>query len=262
MTGPEKTPKRLHHKRYGSGKVIVILHGLFGCRDNWHPVAKSLSLRYCVVVPDLRNHGRSFHSERFDYDVMADDIRRLMDDLGIRRASLLGHSMGGKIALRFAALFPERLERLIVADITHRACRPVYADAAEALAHLDLTSLTRLKDAEEKLRPAIPDPAVRLFLLKNLDHLQNGSYRWKVNLDAIRFALGTICGPVAVRRTLAPCLFIRGGRSDYIRDSDWLEIKRFFPLAELATIASAGHWLHVDDKPAFLRVVNDFMARP
>jgi pimeloyl-ACP methyl ester carboxylesterase len=253
---------QLHCKRYGAGEPLIILHGLFGCWDNWDPVAKDLSRRFCVYVPDLRNHGRSFQSARFDYDVMADDIRRLMDDLGVIRASLLGHSMGGKVALRFAALFPERLERLIVVDITHRACRPVYVEAVEALARLDLKSLSRLKDAEERLRPAIPDPAVRLFLLKSLDHLQDGSYRWKVNLEAIRNTLDIICGPVAVRRTLTPCLFIRGGRSDYIRDAGWPEIRTIFPQAELATLPHAGHWVHVDDPPGFLRVVSEFMAHP
>ena len=252
----------LHSKRYGSGKPLFILHGLFGCWDNWHPVAKELSRRFCVHVPDLRNHGQSFHSARFDYDVMAGDVQQLMDALAVDRISLLGHSMGGKVALRFAALFPERLERLIVVDITHRASRPVYAEAVEALARLDVKSITRLKDAEERLRPAIPDPAVRLFLLKNLDRLRDGSFRWKVNLDAIHPALDIICGPVAVRRTLVPCLFIRGGRSDHISDAGWPEIRTIFPQAELATLPHAGHWVHIDDPPGFLRVVNEFMAHP
>ncbi len=252
---------QLHCKRYGAGLPLIILHGLFGGWDNWHPVAKDLARSLCVHVPDLRNHGRSFHSEQFDYDVMAEDVRRLMDDLAIRRASLLGHSMGGKVALRFAALFPERLERLIVVDITHRASPPVYTAAVEALWRLDLKSLARLKDADERLRPAIPEPAVRLFLLKNLDHLPDGSYRWKVNLQVIRRSLAVIHGPVAVRPTTAPSLFVRGGRSDYLRDADWPEIKQLFLRAELATLPHTGHWPHVENPTAFLRVVNEFMAR-
>ena len=252
--------RMLHCKRYGAGKPLVILHGLFGCWDNWHPVAKELGRRFCVHVPDLRNHGRSFHSARFDYDVMAGDVQQLMDEFALDRVSLLGHSMGGKVALRCAALFPERLERLVVVDITHRASRPVYAEAVEALARLDLESLTRLKDAEKRLRPAIPDPAVRLFLLKNLDHLPDGSYRWKVNLDAIRRNLSLICGPVDICVFPKPCLFIRGSDSNYIEPDDWPEIKSFFPQAQLATIAGSGHWPHVDNKTAFLDALGDFLA--
>jgi pimeloyl-ACP methyl ester carboxylesterase len=222
-------------------------------------VAKDLSRRFSVVVPDLRNHGQSFHSARFDYEVMARDVQRLMDAFATDRATLIGHSMGGKVALRLAALFPERVERLVVVDITHQASRPFYGEAIEALLRLDLNSIIRLKDVEERLRPAIPDPSLRLFLMKNLDRRPNGAYRWKVNLDAIRDNLGRICGPVAVRTSLAPCLFIRGGRSDCVRDADWPEIRRIFPQAQLATIPQAGHWVHVDAKAAFLKTVEEFL---
>lgn len=252
----------LHCKRFGSGEPIFILHGLFGCWNNWHPVAKKLSRRFRVVVPDLRNHGQSFHSVRFDYDVMADDVQRLMDALAIERATLIGHSMGGKVALRIAALFPERVARLIIVDITHRASRPVYGAAVEALARLDLASIQRLKDADERLRPAIPDPVVRLFLLKNLERLPDGACRWKVNLKAIRSNLDRIFGPVAVQASATPCLFIRGGRSEHVRDSDWPEIRRTFPQAEWATIPHAGHWVHIDAEPAFLNAVEEFLMRP
>jgi esterase len=232
-----------------------------GCWDNWYPVAKDLSQRYGVCIPDLRNHGQSFHSTRFDYDAMAEDIRRLMDRIGLAQASLLGHSMGGKVAMRVAALFPQRVMRLIIVDITHRACRPLHADAIDALGSLDLGSLARLKDADQRLQPAIPDPAVRLFLLKNLDHTPGEGYHWKVNLDAIRRHQAEICGPVTVRRFLNPCLFVRGGQSDYVRDEDWPDVKIIFPRAELVTLPQAGHWAHVDDKAGFLKAVKDFMDR-
>ncbi|MGE5255523.1 MAG: alpha/beta fold hydrolase [Hyphomicrobiales bacterium] len=251
----------MHYRIFGSGEPLIILHGLFGCWDNWYPVAKDLSQRFGVCVPDLRNHGRSFHSARFDYDVMADDIRRLMDEIGLTRASLLGHSMGGKAAMRVAARFPRRIARLIIVDITYKACRPIYAEAIDALCRLDLGSLTRLKDAEQRLRPAIPDPTVRMFLLKNLEHTRDNGYRWKVNLDSIRRNQAEICGPVKVRRLLTPSLFVRGGKSEYIRDSDWPEIKTIFPRAELVTLAHAGHWAHADDKDGFLKTVKEFMAR-
>lgn len=250
----------LHCKRYGSGEPLFILHGLFGCWDNWHPVAKALSRRFCVYVPDLRNHGQSFHSARFDYDVMADDVRQLMNALAVERASLLGHSMGGKVAMRFAAVAPERVERLIVVDIAPNASRLVYSKAIEALWKLDLRSFARLKDIDEWLRPDIPDPAVRLFLLKNLDRSPAGGFCWKVNLDAIRNNLDRICGNVAIRKTLVACLFIRGGRSDHIHDADWPNIRQIFPRAQLATIPDAGHWVHIDAKSAFLNTVEEFLT--
>ncbi len=250
----------LHCKRYGAGEPLLILHGLFGCWDNWHPVAKALSQRFCVYVPDLRNHGRSFHSPQFDYDAMAGDIQNLMDALALDRAMLLGHSMGGKVALRVTALLPERVARLAVVDITHKARPPIYGEAIEALVRLDLNALSRIKDAETELRPSVPDPAVRFFLLKNLEHLPGGAYRWKVNLDAIRRNLPLICGAVDIRAFPKPCLFIRGSDSNYIEPSDWPEIKTCFPQAQLVTIAGSGHWPHVDNKAAFLAALNDFLA--
>jgi pimeloyl-ACP methyl ester carboxylesterase len=254
-------PPNLYYRTFGSGEPLIILHGLFGNWGNWYPVARNLSQRFGVHVPDLRNHGRSFRSGRFDYDAMADDIRRLMDRLGLARASLIGHSMGGKVGMRFAARYPQRVDRLIIVDITHKASRPMYADAIDALGSLDVGSLRRLKDAEQRLRPAIPDPAVRLFLLKNLDRTPGRGYHWKVNLEAIRRNYAGICGPVSVRKFLNPCLFIRGGRSDYVRDEDCPEINVIFPRAELVTLPQAGHWVHVDDQAGFLRAVKEFMAR-
>jgi pimeloyl-ACP methyl ester carboxylesterase len=252
----------LHCKRYGEGDPVFILHGLFGSWDNWYPVARELSRGFCVYVPDLRNHGRSFHSPLFDYDVMAGDLQRLMDVLGVECAAFIGHSMGGKAAMRLAGVSPQRLQRLIVVDITHKAYPPAAAAGIQALARLDLKSVRRLKDAEERLRPDIPDPALRLFLLKNLDRLPNGVFRWKVNLDAIRDNLDRIYGPVAIHTCRTRCLFIRGARSDYIRDTDWTEVKRIFPRADLATIPAAGHWVHMDAKTAFLDTVRQFLIRP
>ena len=252
--------RMLHCKRYGAGEPLLVLHGLFGCWDNWHPVAKALSRRFAVYVPDLRNHGRSFHSPRFDYDAMAGDIQDLMDALALDRATLIGHSMGGKAALRFTALNPGRVRRLVVVDITPKAYRSTYGEAVEALAQLDLRSLGSLKDAEARLRLPVPDPVVRLFLLKSLEHRPDGAYGWKVNLEAIRKNLHRICGPVDTAVFPGPCLFIRGGRSNYIQDGDWPEIRSSYPRAELVTIADSGHWPHAENRAAFLSAVEGFLA--
>jgi esterase len=252
----------LHYKTFGSGEPLIILHGLFGGWDNWYPVAKALSGRFGVYAIDQRNHGQSFHSDRFDYDVMAQDLLIFMDRQRLAAAALLGHSMGAKTAMRFAALFPERVRRLIVVDITHRTTGGVTAESIEALRGLDLTAVARVKDADELLQPAIPDAGLRRFLLKNLDRTPDGRFRWKVNLDAIRRNLPLICGPVDIRMFPKPCLFIRGASSPYIADDDWPEIRRFFPQAELVTIPGSGHWPHVDNKTAFLQAVGDFLDRP
>lgn len=252
----------LHCKRYGAGDPLLILHGLFGSWDNWHPVARALSRRFRVYVPDLRNHGDSFHSPQFDYDAMAGDIRNLLDALALDRAVLIGHSMGGKVALRFAALHPARVQRLVVVDMTHRGYPSTYEKAVEALAQLDLRCLGSLKEAEAKLRQAVPDPVVRLFLLKNLKHRPDGAYRWKVNLEAIRRNLPLICGPVVLSRFSRPCLFIRGGESNYILDSDWPEIKFYFPLAQLGVVPGSGHWPHVENRHTFLALLEEFLAAP
>jgi pimeloyl-ACP methyl ester carboxylesterase len=255
-------PPSLHYKTFGTGEPLVILHGLFGGWDNWYPVAKALSGRFGVYVVDQRNHGQSFHSDRFDYEVMAQDLRVFMDQRRLAAAALLGHSMGAKTAMRFAALFPERVRQLIVVDITHRSTGGVPAAAIEALRRLDLVALARLKDADDLLQPAVPDVGLRRFLLKNLDRTPDGRFRWKVHLEAIRRNLPLICGPVEVRMFSKPSLFIRGADSPYIADADWPEIRRFYPQAQLVAIPGSGHWPHVDNQPAFLQAVADFLDRP
>jgi pimeloyl-ACP methyl ester carboxylesterase len=252
----------LQHRRYGSGPALVILHGLLGCRDNWHPVAKALSRDFSVYALDQRNHGHSFHSPRFDYPAMARDLLRFMDAHELAAAAVLGHSMGGKTAIQFAALHPQRVNRLVIVDITHQASRPAYTAAIEALLRLELETARSLREADERLAPEIPDEGLRRFLMKNLSRAGDGRLHWKVNLGAIHRHHAAICGPVAVPAVARPCLFVRGGSSGYIRDADWPEIRRAFPLAELVTVPRAGHWVHVDAKEAFLQAVSSFLKRP
>jgi len=257
-----KAPQHLHAREYGSGAPLIILHGLFGSWVNWHPVAKALSHRFTVHVVDQRNHGDSFHRRRFDYDAMAEDIRDFMRAHRLAQAALLGHSMGGKTAMRFAAMFPAQVARLIVVDIAPRGYPPSQVDAIDALAQLDLARIATLRAADEHLQPAIPDPGLRRFLLKNLKPAADGRYRWKVNIDAIRRAYPGLCGPVALNSWPGPCLFVRGEHSDYIRDSDWQDIRTVFPQAQLCTLPDTGHWLHVDDPAGFARTVTCFMEAP
>jgi esterase len=255
-------PQHLHVRIYGSGAPLIILHGLFGSWENWHPVAKALAGRFTVHIVDQRNHGSSFHSPRCDYDAMAEDLRDFMAGQRLAKAALLGHSMGGKTAMRFAAMFPAAVDRLIVVDIAPRGYPPAQAGVIDALARLDLDRIATLRTADEHLQSAIPDPGERRFLLKNLKPAAEGRYRWKVNIAAIRRAYPSLCGPVALNLWPGPCLFVRGERSDYIRDRDWEDIRAIFPQARLVTLPAAGHWVHVDDPAGFVRTVAGFLETP
>jgi pimeloyl-ACP methyl ester carboxylesterase len=252
---------RLHFKSYGSGPPLILLHGLFGSGDNWHTVAKALAAELQVFAVDQRNHGRSFHNARHDYESLAADILAFIAEHRLAPVILLGHSMGGKAAIRAAATRPEQVERLIIVDITPQATRGIQTEAVGALARLDLGRVESLADAEEKLKPEIPDAVLRRFLLKNLERTPEGRYRWKINLEALGRNLDRMGAAVPTAVFRKPCLFIRGGRSDYIADADWPELRSIFPAAELATLADAGHWVHVDAREAFVAAVLDFIRR-
>jgi esterase len=258
MTSTESTPAGLHYQSFGSGPPLVILHGLFGCRHNWYPVARALADRFRVLAVDQRNHGGSFHAEPLDYDQLAGDLLRFMDDLALPQAALLGHSMGGKAALQFADRHPERVARMVIVDITHRGYPPTHRPAIDALCGLHLAGLTRLKEADARLQPLIPDPGLRLFLMKNLTR-SPGGLRWKINLEAVRCGYEGLCGPLALRGGRTPALFVCGGRSDYVREDDWPEVQRLFPRAQRVVLTGAGHWVHVDDQPGFVAAVRPFL---
>ncbi len=253
----------LSFRSYGAGPPLIILHGLFGSAEGWHPVAKALSAeRFAVFAPDQRNHGDAPRSGRMDYTAMAEDTRAFMAHLGLGRACLLGHSMGGKTAMQVASMFPEAVEKLVIVDIAARGYPPVHAEAIEALAQLDLAAVSCLRDADARLAPLIPDPALRRFLLKSLTHTGGGAYRWRVNLEALRKNYRSLCAPLQLRPWGGPCLFIRGARSDYIRDADWAPTRSLFPQARLATLAGSGHWVHADAPAAFTRTVARFLREP
>jgi esterase len=261
MTSTGFAPAPLHYRAFGSGPPLVILHGLFGCWHNWYPVARALADRFRVLAVDQRSHGDSVRAEPLDYEHLAGDVRGLLDGLGLAQATLLGHSMGGKAALRFADRFPERVDRLIIVDICHRAYPPVHRPAIEALCGLDLKTLTRIKEADGRLAPAIPDAAVRQFLLKNLARSPAG-FRWKVNLEAVRRGYEGLCGRLPLQGGPVSALFVCGGRSDYVRDGDWPEVQRLLPRAQRVVIPGAGHWVHIDDEPGFLAAVCAFLEGP
>jgi len=242
---------------YGAGPPLAILHGLFGSSRNWASMAQRLAAHHRVIAIDLRNHGASPWAETMDYREMADDVRATLQARGYDRFALLGHSMGGKVAMTAALDHGAAVERLIVADIA-----PIL-DRVKAMRGLDLANIKRRSVADAALAPMIPDPAERAFLLQNLI-LEESQARWRLNLEAIEREMPRLVGFPAIQagRTYdGPSLFVAGDRSDYLRPEHEPVIRRLFPKAEIANIDNAGHWLHAEQPAAFLAVVEAFLNR-
>ncbi len=251
----------LHFKQYGQGTPLLILHGLFGGSDNWHGIATRLADQFHVVVPDLRNHGQSPHSDEINYSVMAGDVAELLAAQGWASANILGHSMGGKVAMQLAVTRPDLVQQLIVADISPRGYTPLHNDIIAALTALDVASFTSRMEIEEVLAGPIPSLNLRRFLLKNLGRAADGTFEWKINLPALarRYPLlrAAVTGP---HRYAGPVMFIRGAKSDYIQAAGEPAIKELFPQASIATIEGTGHWVQAEAPEEFTRLVREFLG--
>lgn len=239
----------------GDGAPLVILHGLFGSSTNWRSVARRLSAGHRVLSVDLRNHGASPWAETMDYAAMAGDVSRLIARQGLQRPSLIGHSMGGKVAMALALLQPELIERLVVVDIA-----PVqYADRlsvfAEAMRTVDATHAASREEVSQRLAGALPDAAgVVPFLMQNLV-AHNSHFDWRINLPAISAAMPALSAfPQALSglRFERPMHVIAGGRSDYVQRREGAEFAPMFPRAQVEFIEAAGHWVHADQPEAFV----------
>jgi len=251
---------RLHFKESGRGQAVILLHGLFGSSDNWHYLALKLADSFHVLAVDQRNHGQSPHSDEMDYRLMAADVNKFMDARGLASALVIGHSMGGKTAMQLALQFPERVEKLVVADMAPRPYAPAHEQIFAAQLALDLEIFSSRQEIEDALAPAIPNLILRRFLLKNLGRDAAGQFFWKINLRGLADNYGklreAIAGPAPFRK---PTLFIRGGKSDYIRPEDEPLIRQLFPRSEIHTVADASHWVHADKPEEFGRLVLDFL---
>ena len=252
---------RLHFQANGEGFPLILLHGFLGSLDNWRLASKRLGTRYKVYSLDLRNHGLSAHSEVMSYAVMAQDLGEFMDDRGLSSAFLLGHSMGGKVAMRFAADFPNRVAKLIVVDITPKSYEPSHRPILNALLSLDLKAYQSFGEVDTALSAAVPEVAVRQFLLKNLKRGKDGQLSWRSHLEAIARNYDELSKAITLQRKYThPACFIRGGRSNYVQEGDFSIIKEAFPQAEIKTIVNAGHWVHADAAEEFVKAVIDFLT--
>jgi len=251
---------QLHFKQLGHGEPLVLLHGLFGSGDNWFGVAPKLAEKFHIFAPDLRNHGHSPHHAEMDYPLMAADMEEFFVARKIESACIIGHSMGGKVAMQFALDFPARVKKLVVVDMAPRAYARAHDQIFAALLAVDLKLFQTRAEIEGALESKIPSLNLRRFLLKNLGRDEHGKFIWKMNLRGVAenySRLGEILSPQD--HFHKPALFIRGGQSDYINAADEMEISRLFPAAKIQTIAAANHWVHADEPEEFVRLVLDFL---
>lgn len=251
---------KLHYRKLGnSGPPLFILHGLFGYSDNWQTHAKKFSESFQVYLVDQRNHGRSPHSIDFSYDVMVEDLHELISDLGLSKIHLLGHSMGGKTAIGFAAEFEDLLESLIVVDISHKQYPRHHDDIIKGLNSIDLSKITSRGQANEKLAETIKNDSVRQFLLKNLFWIEKGKLDWRMNLPVLSHDIDKIIEEVYFRTIDTKTLFIKGAESNYILESDFKEIISKFPQSTIKSIPNAGHWVHAEAPEIFYDTIINFL---
>lgn len=250
---------KLHHQIYGSGEPLIIVHGLFGTFENWGSQIKTFSQQYQVIAVDLRNHGRSPHCDEMTYPAMAADIVELMDDLGIERAHMLGHSMGGKAMMQLALTHPERIQQLIIVDIAPVHYPHHHQQIFSGLFSIDLDSLKSRGDADKQLQAYVEDLSVRAFLLKNLYRDEQKHFRWRMNLPVLDNQYQAISLSPVGDAYQGNTLFIKGSNSDYLLPKYRDEVLALFPKASYKVIDGAGHWPHAEKAEMFSRIVSDFL---
>jgi esterase len=243
-------------------ETVVLMHGLFGSARNWMTIARKLGTQHRVLALDLRNHGSSPWAVPMSYPAMAADVADLLVHRANRPVTLVGHSMGGKVAMAVALTRPGLVRQLVVVDIAPIAYDRTFASYAKAMRAADLDGVTRRAQVDEQLVAAVPDPRVRAFLLQNLV-LEDGAARWRVNLPVLEDAMGTISGFPDVPEGMQfpkPVLFVAGERSDYLSPGHEPGVRRLFPQADVTVVAGAGHWVHAEKPSEFLAVLDGVLA--
>ncbi len=252
----------LNYQQMGQGSDVVLIHGLFGSLENLNVIAKSLAENYKVTNIDLRNHGKSFHSDIINYQTMADDVSELLNHLNIAKAHIVGHSMGGKVAMQLALSQPKLINKLIVLDISPVANNPRHSAIFAGLNAVANANITNRKAADEILAQHIDEVGVRQFLLKSFAKNEQGHYQWRFNLAALYQHYENILAQVDENDScLCDTLFIKGNDSDYILAEHRPAILALFPNAKAKIIHGAGHWLHAQKPLAVNKAISDFLAQ-
>ena len=249
----------LHYKSFGEGKPLLILHGFLGSLDNWQSIAKELAANFQVFILDIRNHGKSFHDPKHDYASMVEDVRYFINHFGLSEVSLIGHSMGGKIAMSFALKYPLLVSNLVVVDIAPKVYAPGHVDILLALSKVNPKELKSRQEAVDIIAAYIKDPSVVQFLLKNLDRLGDGTFGWKMNLPVLIDQYKEMLAFPSNGLFDGPTLFLKGAKSDYILPSDEDNIFTLFPNANIVSIKNAGHWVHAENPVDFIAETSNFL---
>lgn len=261
----------LYYRKEGKGPVVVVIHGLYGSSDNWMNMGKRLAENHTVYMIDQRNHGRSPFADEHTFDAMRDDLAAFFKKHQIEKATLLGHSMGGKTAMWFAADYPEKVEKLVIADIAPKdylqlkdnSQYHLHCNILLALKELDFSRVKKRKEVDDLLSERIDDSRIRQFLLKNVTKdKKTKQYKWRLNVEVLYDYLDEIVGGVnrqwfddRLPITSYPVIFIRGLKSNYIMDEDIPLIKEIYPDATIVDIPGAGHWLHAEKPDEFMEAV-------
>jgi pimeloyl-ACP methyl ester carboxylesterase len=252
---------KLNYKMFGEGKPILILHGIFGMLDNWQHIAKILSNDYWVTTIDLRNHGKSPHSDYFNYKEMTSDILEFLEDHQIKQPNIIGHSMGGKIVMHIALEYPDFINKAIIVDIGIKKYSRKHDLIFKTLCSLNLSKHNNRNSIAKELESSIPDWNIRQFLMKNINrNKERKGFTWKMNLNVIRKNYDTINSELVSEYIYdREILFIKGKKSDFIPDTDHLEIKTLFPKALFQNITKDGHWLHAEQPENLISLVKTFI---
>lgn len=254
---------QLHYRELSadSGKpVLLLLHGLFGSSHNLLSIGKALADDYHVILPDLRNHGRSPHDNDLSYQAMAGDVLELLDQSDCGCCNVLGHSLGGKVAMWLALEHADRINHLLVADIAPVRYPNRFADIIAAMSALPLDELASRQAADEQMASRLDSPMLRGYLLQNLVHNKDQGWSWRINLDGLSQGIDTLMDfPGSSNEYDKPVMFLRGEQSNYLVGDPQAAVWRYFPLAELVTINNAGHWLYADQPAAFVEAVKAFL---
>ena len=251
---------QLNYEIQGDGPTVVLLHGLFGDLDNLKSLGRELQHDYQVMYLDLRNHGDSPHTDSMSFADMAADLQQLLTSLKLEAVHLVGHSLGGKVAMEFALRYPQQALSVVAADIAPVAYTAKHHHILDALGAVDLSTIKSRKDADQALAKYIDTLGVRQFLLKNL-RLDQGTFCWRLNLPALQQNYPALAGAVTDGSYSGPILFIKGGDSDYLLAEHEEAIRQRFSTVELKVIEGTGHWLHAEKPQIFNRLVMAFLAQ-